>query len=686
MRRPGWSTAATGRRSASWAVPADAVSGIYFAKLVREDGNPGASHVVFVVRDDDGALGPAVPDVRHHLAGLQPLRRQQPVHRRPARPGRAYKVSYNRPFTTRDYAPEDWVFNAEYPMVRWIERNGYDVSYSTGVDSHRRGAELLEHESLPLGRPRRVLVGRPARQRGGGPRGRASTSRSSAATRCSGRRAGSRASTARRPPTARSSPTRRPTRTPRSTRSQASGPAPGATRASARRPTAAGPENALTGQLFMVNARRHDGDRGARGRRQDALLAQHERRHAGGRRNRDAPRRHARLRVGRGPRQRLPPGRLVRPVDQPPSRRPGAPGPRLDLRLGHRHPPPDAVPALERRARVRRRHGAVVLGPRRPARPRQRRGRRPHAAGHRSTCLPTWAPSRRPSSPAWSAASATTDATAPSSTITSPAAGRTARRAAGRSPSPARPPTRWRRGRAASRSRWTAAAPGTGPTAAAPGPTTGPRRERAVHHQQPRRGRQRQPARPPPPASPARIGSASLPVLDLEQLDGAGERDRAERHQRGRAGREVPRRRSTATSPACASTRAPPTPAPTSATSGRAPARCSPRPPSRARRARGWQQVTLSNPVSITAGTTYVASYHAPVGRYAWNRNFFASRASTAGRCARSRTARTAATASTPTARAGPSPTTPTCPRTTGSTSSSSRARPPTPRRRRSPS
>ena len=33
-------------------------------------------------------------------------------------------------------------------MVRWLERNGYDVSYSTGVDSDRLGAELLEHESF----------------------------------------------------------------------------------------------------------------------------------------------------------------------------------------------------------------------------------------------------------------------------------------------------------------------------------------------------------------------------------------------------------------------------------------------------------------------------------------------------------------------------------------------------------
>ena len=31
-------------------------------------------------------------------------------------------------------------------MVRWLEANGYDVSYFTGVDSDRRGAEILEHQ------------------------------------------------------------------------------------------------------------------------------------------------------------------------------------------------------------------------------------------------------------------------------------------------------------------------------------------------------------------------------------------------------------------------------------------------------------------------------------------------------------------------------------------------------------
>ena len=62
--------------------------------------------------------------------------------------GRAYKVSYNRPFTTRSCCAEDWLFNAEYPMIRFLERNGYNVSYFTGVDTARRGAELLEHRAF----------------------------------------------------------------------------------------------------------------------------------------------------------------------------------------------------------------------------------------------------------------------------------------------------------------------------------------------------------------------------------------------------------------------------------------------------------------------------------------------------------------------------------------------------------
>jgi len=37
----------------------------------------------------------------------------------------------------------------------------------------------------------------------------------------------------------------------------------------------------------------------------------------------------------------------------------------------------------------------------------------------------------------------------------------------------------------------------------------------------------------------------------------------------------------------------------------------------------GWQQINLAAPVPITAGTTYIVSYHAPAGRYSVNDNYF---------------------------------------------------------------
>ena len=199
--RPGSSTAATGPRTRHGRCPPTAVSGIYFAHLVRTDGTAGESHVFFVVRDDDGGSDMLFQTSdttwqAYNTYGGNSLYTGSPA-------GRAYKVSYNRPFTTRANAPEDWVFNAEYPMVRFLESNGYDVSYTTGVDTHRRGGELHRARDVPVGRPRRVLVGYPARQRRGGAGGRASTWRSSAATRCSGRRGGRTASTARARPTGR---------------------------------------------------------------------------------------------------------------------------------------------------------------------------------------------------------------------------------------------------------------------------------------------------------------------------------------------------------------------------------------------------------------------------------------------------------------------------------------------------
>jgi hypothetical protein len=134
--------------SASWAVPATAVSGIYFARLVRADTN-GASHIYFIVRDDSSHSDILFQTSDTTWQAYNDYGGSDLYLGGPPGVGRAYKVSYNRPFKTRTEfigGGKSFLFSAEYPMVRWLERNGYDVSYSTGVDSDRRGAELLEHE------------------------------------------------------------------------------------------------------------------------------------------------------------------------------------------------------------------------------------------------------------------------------------------------------------------------------------------------------------------------------------------------------------------------------------------------------------------------------------------------------------------------------------------------------------
>jgi hypothetical protein len=131
--------------SASWNVPSTAVSGVYIARVVRED-NGGASHIIFVVRDDDGHsdLLLQTSDTTwqaYNRWGGNSLYVGQPNNR-------AYAVSYNRPFDTRATTAKDWFFSNEYAMIRWVEKNGYDVSYTTGVDSEVRGAEILEHKAF----------------------------------------------------------------------------------------------------------------------------------------------------------------------------------------------------------------------------------------------------------------------------------------------------------------------------------------------------------------------------------------------------------------------------------------------------------------------------------------------------------------------------------------------------------
>jgi hypothetical protein len=146
--------------------PADWVSGIYLAKLT---GTPSGkqSYIIFVVRDDnrrsDFLFQSSVTTYQAYNSwGGKSTYPSSSVGER-----WAYKVSFNRPYArsahplaasgvgagdfltatsvhpTSPISPAGW----EYNMVRWLERQGYDVTYSTNVDTHRDPNWSKQHKA-----------------------------------------------------------------------------------------------------------------------------------------------------------------------------------------------------------------------------------------------------------------------------------------------------------------------------------------------------------------------------------------------------------------------------------------------------------------------------------------------------------------------------------------------------------
>ena len=131
--------------SGSWNVPSTAVSGVYIARLRRTD-NGDASHITFIVRDDasHSDIVTQTSDPTWHAYNMY-----GGSNFYSGGSGRSYKLSYNRPFSNRSgISARDFYFSAEYPLVRFMEKNGYDVSYIAGVDSDRHGALIKNHKTF----------------------------------------------------------------------------------------------------------------------------------------------------------------------------------------------------------------------------------------------------------------------------------------------------------------------------------------------------------------------------------------------------------------------------------------------------------------------------------------------------------------------------------------------------------
>jgi hypothetical protein len=141
--------------SASWTVPANAVSGVYIANLVRDD-TGGTSQIPFVVRDDASHSDLLVRTSDSTWQAYNKYGGNSLYSCTICPPGNphayqgAFKVSYNRPFdgTITQDSGRSYLFYAEYQLIRFIERNGYDASYIDQPDAAASPALLLNHKAI----------------------------------------------------------------------------------------------------------------------------------------------------------------------------------------------------------------------------------------------------------------------------------------------------------------------------------------------------------------------------------------------------------------------------------------------------------------------------------------------------------------------------------------------------------
>lgn len=139
-------------------IPQDWVSGVYLAKLVRPD-TSGDNYILFVVRETGYKAEMLVQlsvttYAAYNFYGNKSLYSSLSWDYCPTVTGapRAVKVSFDKPNAT-PLVSQNSYFSSDYPMVFWLEANGYDVSYLTNLDTHNYGLPggknlLLDHKAF----------------------------------------------------------------------------------------------------------------------------------------------------------------------------------------------------------------------------------------------------------------------------------------------------------------------------------------------------------------------------------------------------------------------------------------------------------------------------------------------------------------------------------------------------------
>jgi hypothetical protein len=121
------------------------VSGYYLAAFVGSGANSVVGYAPFVVRNDSSTSGllvqiPFNTYQAYNAFGGKSLYDDNSVG------GRSRKVSFDRPYSYGQGAM--YLFGGDYQMIRFLEKNGFDVSYAASFDQHANAGLMANHRAF----------------------------------------------------------------------------------------------------------------------------------------------------------------------------------------------------------------------------------------------------------------------------------------------------------------------------------------------------------------------------------------------------------------------------------------------------------------------------------------------------------------------------------------------------------
>ena len=123
-------------------IPAEWTTGVYLAKLTNARG--AESGILFVVREPQPTapllcqLPVTTYQAYNNWGGKSLYDFQSPG-------GRAFRVSFQRPYSVDALTGDRGFFYCDAQLVRWLESQGYDVAYCTNIDIHRQRDLAASH-------------------------------------------------------------------------------------------------------------------------------------------------------------------------------------------------------------------------------------------------------------------------------------------------------------------------------------------------------------------------------------------------------------------------------------------------------------------------------------------------------------------------------------------------------------